>query len=91
LLGVLFAQLVRKLLDLGQLGVTNAGIPVNRDVVRAEVQRHGNGSENADRLATGPLLCRQQVARAVHTNELAFIDQALANGGIQIGKHGGAL
>jgi hypothetical protein len=90
-LRVLCTQLISQLLDLRQLRITDAGIPGDLQPQAAQLQGQRNRAENADCL-TAALLVRIELSSfTVDADQLALRNQALANGGIEVGKHGAAL
>jgi CO/xanthine dehydrogenase Mo-binding subunit len=57
----------------------------------ANGDRQRDRPEDADRLAAALLVRIEPLPFAVDADQLALRDQALADGGIEVGEHGGAL
>ena len=90
-LRMLCPQLICQLLDLRQLRIADTGVPRNVEVPAARRDRHRDRPEDADRLAAALFVRTELAPFPVYPYQLALCNQALADGGVEVGKHGPAL
>ena len=88
---MLSPQLIRQLLDLRQLGIPDAGVPRDVEVAAARRDRHRDRPEDTDRLPAALFLRAELAPIPVYPDQLALCNQALADGGVEVGEHGPAL